>query len=499
MSLRFKRSYPLILLLVFVLGFVSLTIGDERIVAYTVQAGSAATATVTPATEGSDYDNVVSLFDETSVHSVRILISDEDYEQMIGTYQNTGEKDYFEADVIIDGVRINDVGLRLKGNASLRTALGGGGGGGGGGQPPAGGGQPPADGEMPQPPDGAGPAQNADAEGAAMEMPGGAMQSDGTSKLPFLIKFDAFVEGQSYQGYTQLSIRNYGVSSDEAMLQEPVTNTMVRLIGLPATHTAYAGVQINDEAETLYVLSEIVDETYLQNYFSDASGVLYKAEVGSTLSYEGEDPSSYSGSFSQETRQNDADLAPLIAFIRFLNQSDDATFESELPNYLDVDAFASYLAINNLLVNTDTIAGMNNNYYLYYNETTERFTLLMWDANESLGKLAGGSRSTSYDLYYANQQQSGRMMGGGQNVLVKRFLANATYKGLYEQKLRQIYQDVFVSGAITQQIERYSALIQQVNGERSLVDLEKYNQAVEKAKTFVQQRTEYVDSTTLMQ
>ena len=117
--------------------------------------------------------------------------------------------------------------------------------------------------------------------------------------------------------------------------------------------------------ETLYVISELVNDEYLTEYFENDNGVLYKAELGSTLSYEGEDPSSYAESFTQQTRVSDADLAPLIEFIRFINQADDETFANELPNYLDVDAFATYLAFNVLLVNTDSLIGMNNNYYSY--------------------------------------------------------------------------------------------------------------------------------------
>ena len=38
-----------------------------------------------------------------------------------------------------------------------------------------------------------------------------------------------------------------------------------------------------------------------------------------------------------------------------------ANSEAKLPDWLDVDVFATYLALNNLLVNTDSMIGMNNN------------------------------------------------------------------------------------------------------------------------------------------
>jgi spore coat protein CotH len=511
MSINLRRHYPILIVLVVLVSLLIFALGDLRVIAYSTQTEPTSTTR-----DMLDYTNEIDLFDDTMVHSIQVIMSEEDHDSMIATYQQTGEKEYFKADVIIDGVRINEVGIRLKGNASLRTALGGGRGFGDfnrpeGDQPPQqpDNGQMPegfAPGERPQPPEGFNPGEmpqmpeNFQMPEAGIGPVGGGMgqQSSGEVKIPFMIKFDEY-EDQTYQGHTTISIRNYGVSYDEALLQEPVTNMVAQLADISATETAYTGFKINDNEETLYVVSELINEEYLEKYFENANGILYKAELGSTLSYKGEDPSSYADSFTQQTRVNDADLAPLIAFMRFLDQSDDATFESELPNWLDVDSFASYLALNNLLVNTDSMIGMNNNYYLYYNGVDQRFTLLLWDTNESLSKLGGNA---TYDLYFENTGMGRGAapggMGGGENILMTRFMASAKFKVLYEEKLQEIYQKAFVSGAMTKTIEKYSALIHSINDERNLVDITAYDQAVDKALEFVNQRMEYLGATELL-
>jgi spore coat protein CotH len=552
MRVNLKRHYMLLVLLVLLVAALVMGLGDRRITAYTVQGGGEMV------TRGIDYGGDVALFDDTVVHSIQILISDADHEQMITTYQETGEKDYFHADVIIDGVRVNNVGLRLKGNASLMTALGRGGGaalGGRGGRFPRGAEVPELDpqnppdtdemtnpfGEGNQPafpggqmpdledgpfPPGGGQMPNPFGDGEPAARPGGQMPGGGNvpfdppdgaqgvplpgkvaggsvgrgensaDKIPLMIKFDEFVPGQSYQGYSNLAIRTYGTSYDAAMLQEPVTNHLFRLAGLPVTGTAYAGVRLNDEAEELYTLSEVINQDYLANHFANPNGVLYKAEVGATLGYAGEDPSAYAERFTQQTRINDADMAPLIAFARFLSESDEAMFEGELPARLDVDAFATYLAINTLVVNADSIIGMNNNYYLYYDDVLERFTLLMWDANESLGKM-GGDRAVEYDLYPTGRQAMGGP-GGGTNNLVERFLANETFRALYESKLTQVYLQAFASGAITRQIEQYASVVRQANEQRSLVEEQAYEQAVANTLDFIAERSAWLETTSLL-
>lgn len=517
MSINFRRHYPILIVLVILVSILTIALGDLRVIAYTTQADATSTTTAMV-----DYTNNIALFDDTVVHSIQVIMSEEDYDSMITTYQQTGEKEYFKADVIIDGVRINEVGVRLKGNASLRTALGGRGGFNrpeNGQQPNAGdrpefpgNGQMPEGfipGERPQPPEGFDPGEMPQLP-ENFQIPG-AGQGQGVNegmrqqipadqvKIPFMIKFDEYEE-QTYQGHTAVSIRTYGTSYDASLLQEPVTNIAAQLADLPATETAYAGFKINGDEEMLYVISELVNEEYLAKYFENSNGILYKAELGSTLSYQGEDPSSYANSFTQQTRVNDADLGPLIAFMRFIDQSDDATFERELPKYLDVDAFATYLAVNALLVNNDSMIGMNNNYYLYYDDESEKITLLMWDANESLGKLRG---SASSNVSLTDTQEMGGAIGrggagGGQNAFLKRFMENKTFEALYEAKLRKVYEKVYVSGAMIETIEQYSTLIQAVNDEHNLVDITAYDQAVEKLKSFISQRIEYLQSTELL-
>lgn len=373
MSLNFKRNIPLLLLLIFVLGFFSLVLGNQRVIAYTAKSGS------TRVDHGVIIENDIALFDDTVVHEIQLIMANSDYTTMISTYQNTGEKDFFHADVIIDGVRVNNVGVRLKGNASLRTVLGGRGNGEMGGMMPMGrpnmgpingqpiatlpqelnGGMPPdlENGPLPQaPPDGGQNGGRPDRwqQRQGGENPNGGAQSPGNSSSeevipPLLFRFDKYEEGQTYQDYTEIAIRTWGTSSDVSMLQEPLTNTAATMVGLPATKTAYTSFQRNKGKTSLLTISEVIDETYLQRFFPGSNGVLYKAAFGARMTYLGEDPSLYVASFDQQTRVNDADAAQLIAFLKFLDQATDEEFEQNLPKYLDVDAFAAYLALNNLL------------------------------------------------------------------------------------------------------------------------------------------------------
>jgi len=536
MNLTFRRNYPILLLVITALGLLVFVLGEQRVIAYTTQIASTENEDVS---FGYNYANRSDLFDDSMVHTIQVIMDEDEYNNMLTTFQETGLKEYFKVDIVIDGVRINEVGIRLKGNASLRSAFGGGGGGGmvqpnfgqGGnlGELP----QRPEEGDVPEfgektqlpenfdqtgeIPEGLENHQFPPVMGEQGDLPEGfnfpegdgfqrnnlSMLDSGEVKIPFMIKFDEYISAQTYQGHTAIALRTYGTSYDEAILQEPLTNQVANLVGLPATKTAYTGFIINGEDEKLYVVSELVNEVFLDENFDNSDGILYKAELGSTLNYKGEDPSSYADSFNQQTRKNEADLLPLISFMRFLEQADDQTFENELRNWLDVDSFALYLAVNAIVVNTDSMIGMNNNFYLYYDDLSEKFTVIMWDTNESFGKLGG---LATYDIslsdvpsgFQGGRGGRGGAMGGEQNVLISRFLDNETFRTLYEEQLAFVYNQVFESNFLQETISQYSSLIDSINEERNFVDIYAYDQDVDNLLEFISQRRDFLAKQTIL-
>ena len=513
MSLNLKRHYRLLILFVLVVVLCIVALRYTRIIAYTVPGEKESVERI------KNYENEVDLLDPTVVHEVVILMSEEDQQKMLTTYQQTGEKDYFEADVIIDGVRINSVGIRLKGNSSLRSAAGGGFGDRGfdrgnnippegqqmpGGdrqrvQPPGGlawpntegqGNMVPPQGELPQPGGQAAPGVNWPADG-----------SRGGGNLPYLIKFDRFISGQRYQGLAEIALRTSGASGDISLLQEPVSNAVLNEVGIPIARSVYGSVQMTGGEAKLYTIAEHMDQTYLNRVLPDSDGVLYKVtQVGNDFGYLGEDPTLYANIFDQETAKKKADLAPLIDFIRFVNQSSDVEFAEQLPEHLDVVAFADYLAVHNLLANNDSLAGMGNNYYLYYDFDTEQFTILSWDMNESLGKLAMGGGS-QIDIYWEGVggmfgRGFGDAPGGrGKHLLLQRFLANAEFRALYKERYRLLYEQIYESDLLTPKIEAFAALVTAYNAEHNIVDQTAFDAAVSENLGFVAQRHEYLTST----
>ena len=112
------------------------------------------------------------LFDSSVVHDIEVTFDQAEYDAMIATFRSSGDKEWITATITIDGVTLKDVGLRLKGNSSLmglRTNAGTGNRAGG---------------------------------------PGGNVSADSPNTLPWLVRLDKNIDGQSYEGYTEFVIRS---------------------------------------------------------------------------------------------------------------------------------------------------------------------------------------------------------------------------------------------------------------------------------------------------
>lgn len=371
------------------------------------------------------------VFDASYVHEISVSFDQDAYEDLVDTYEATGEKVWIEATVTIDGETYESAGLRLKGNSSLRGL----GGGGFGGRGPSG-------------------------DSADTSQPEG---------LPWLIKLDKYIENQNHRDVSDFIVRS---NSSETALNEAVALELLELAGLASQDAIYVSFSVNDSTPALRLVIEHPDDTWMAENF-DSGGALYKAEATGDYQYRGSDPDAYDEVFDQEAGADNADLSPLIEFLDFINNSDGETFNAELADRLEIERFATYLAMQELIGNFDDIDGPGNNSYLYYDVGGGMFTVVAWDHNLAFGGFGGGGvrgggrgfGGGGEDDGFGGQDEDGPGgfgpggFGSGGNVLVERFLANEEWNALYEQKLADLTEQLIDSGTAQQVLESWVDLL----------------------------------------
>lgn len=324
-----------------------------------------------------------SFFNTNKVHEISIEAEAQDVEDLLAAYETDQSKKWITATATIDGTTFSNIGLRLKGNSTLRQA---------------------DTGSNPQ-------------------------------ELPWQIRLDKYVDGQSYSGRTQFVVR---ASSTETALNEAVALALLGEAGLATEHAAATRFTFNGSDATLrLVIDNPSDELYSAETFS-GEGITYKADSSGDYSYRGANGSDYASAFSVESGAKD--LAPVAEFLDFVNNSSDEDFAAKLSEHLDVEQFAAYLAMQDLVANTDDIDGPGNNSYLRYDAASGTMTVVAWDQNLSFGGMGGAMGGPGGgETADGTQPDAAQPDGGafGADSMLQRFLPDGADVDAAKEQLAQ--------------------------------------------------------------
>ena len=313
---------------------------------------------------------------------------------------------FVPANVLCNGLEWYRVGIRFKGNSSLRTAW-----------------------------------------------------QNGNLKLSLKLDFDEFedqypqIDNQRFYGFKKLSLKNN--FDDKSMIREKVAGDVFRNAGLAGSHTAFYRLYVDHgdgpQYFGVYTMVEEVDDTVLDNQFSDDNGNLYKPD-GNAASFA-------SGSYNEDeyvkkSNEDEADFSDVSSLLSVLHNNtrltNAQTWRADLDAILDTDVFLKYLAVNTVIQNWDTYGRMTHNYYLYNNPDTSKLTWIPWDNNEALqlGKL-GGSLPLDFSGLNASDWP-----------LISYMYQDATYREKYDTYVQDVVNNAFNASTMQSLYNSYSALLE---------------------------------------
>jgi len=422
---------------------------------------------------GRDVDNPIAPFDVARVHEITITMAPNQYEAMIGDYQRDGVKSWHPATVVIDRVQIDRVGIRLKGNSTLIGLRY------------------------------SGP-ESPPAPGIAATL--GTLTADEPNKMPFLLRFDQFVPNQRYHGVNEMALRTAGgFGGDATQLTELVANILTKESGQPYLRAATTVMSFNGSPEGFYLLIEHPDDYWAQRMVPGRrEPALYKAIVGASFHYVGDDPALYEKVFNQQAESRSIGPRPMIRFLEFVERSSDSAFTQQLPDRLDVEGFARYLAFHNLVHDPDSFAGTGNNYYFIYDPGTKRMSIASWDQNLAFGRLGfGGGQyrpyyedGSGFPSFVRNIPGFEELVPGGaigeENILVKRFLETPKFRALYEQTYRDLFDQLLASRRADELLLELAPTIRAATTSRGLLEPTQFDGELDRDRTFLTERAAYL-------
>jgi len=153
-------------------------------------------------------------------------------------------------------------------------------------------------------------------------------------KPSFAVKFDEFVENQTYGGLKKLMFNNS--SQDPTYLGELLATGLFDDAGVPAARVTHARVRLNDRDLGLYVVIEAMNKDFLKRHFGRGKGNLYEGYL-----------QDITGRIEQDSGE-DLTREDLRALAEACVIPDAAERWERLNEILDVDRFVSFVAMEML-------------------------------------------------------------------------------------------------------------------------------------------------------
>ncbi|MCB9367432.1 MAG: CotH kinase family protein [Calditrichaeota bacterium] len=273
------------------------------------------------------------LFGDSLIHEVNLDFFTEAWQESLEYNFEVLDKQYMPATLTFDGLVLDSIGVRYKGNSSYEL-------------------------------------------------------SGNTPKKSLQFKFGEYVDDQKLYRYKKINVHN-GVS-DPSFVREALAYKLARDL-VPAPRTAYADVTVNGEPLGFYIIVEEVDKVFLAEHFTSNSGNLYKAaDDGGTLEYRGSDQANYYAEYELKENEDINDWTRFVAMIDTLNNVPADRIVSSLSPILNIDGCLRELAFNMVISNFDSYTGSSRNFYFYEDPASGQIQMLPWDLNESFGVYTNG-------------------------------------------------------------------------------------------------------------
>lgn len=302
------------------------------------------------------------------------------------------------------------------------------------------------------------------------------MTAQETLKRSLKIELNHFVKGQKFAGMSQFNLHNS--VRDSSFMNEAIAYRLFRDGGVPASRTAYARVFVTVPGKYdrkylgLYDLVEDVSTTFIKERFDTTKGGLFKPVTPSLFSDLGDDWKNYNQTYDPKDTLSDADKQRVIAFAKIVSHADDTEFAAKLPDYLDLDNFARYMALTAWMCDMDGILGVGQNYYLWLNPKTQKFVFIAWDQDQTFGQFPRGSTQEQ------REQLSIQRPWSGNNRFLERVFKTDAFQKAYLARMKEFNESILKPDRLSWQVDELAAVLRAPVKEESAEKLAELNKAV---------------------
>ncbi|OHX68101.1 CotH kinase family protein [Flammeovirga pacifica] len=226
------------------------------------------------------------------------------------------------------------------------------------------------------------------------------------------------------------------INNDPTLSRKKLTNKLLLDEGIPTPRTAHATFYINNEFIGLYLINEKINDNFLQHHFNNQKGLLYDCKYGADLI---NDPNTYlDNDIYTLNSGKDIYKASLQSFLDSINTLHHTSFRNYIQKHFEIEMFIKTLAIEVLCGHWDNYSYNKDNYSLYFNESTNKWTYIPTGYNNTFG-----INYVSSAIDWANRDINHWLDPFEARILVSKILEDPEYRNLYNVFIHQYIKNTF--------------------------------------------------------
>lgn len=294
-------------------------------------------------------------------------------------------------------------------------------------------------------------------------------------KVSLKLDFNQFVKGQKLGPFKTLNLHSN--VTDASYMNEVLAFRLFRAAGIPAPRTAYAEVRLtvpgkfNNTLYGVFSLVENPDEPFMVARGFPETGAIFKPVTHSLFADLGRDWARYNQTYDPKTPLTPAQRQRVIDFSSIVSRGSDTQFATAAAEFLDLDNVARYMAVTVWLSDMDGILGSGQNYYLYLDPRSNRFSFMAWDQDHSFGQFFRGSQRDREQLDILRPFD-------GDNRFLDRLYRLPAFKTRYLAAMRELTRTVLNADQIAAQVDTLAVLLRPAVGAESAERLNRLETAV---------------------
>ncbi len=295
-------------------------------------------------------------------------------------------------------------------------------------------------------------------------------------KQSYKVDLNRVKKGQSIVGVSTLNFVNS--IPDFSYVKDALAEKLFRELGAVAPRTAYAYLTVDapgaltNQPLGLFALIENIDADFAKDRFGSKAVPIFKPVDYNLFSDLGKSWEDYREIYDLKTKATEEQLQRVVDMAHLVSHAGDEEFATRLPDFLDLEEYAAFLAGHVLLSSYDGYLSNGQNFYMYLDPRSNKFGFIPWDQDHAWGEFAYVSTAEKRETASIWKPASYN------NKFLARVLKVEAFRVVYRKKLEEALAGPFTVERLNRDVDMLAAAIRPAVAAESAFRLQRFEIAV---------------------